>query len=188
MPRVCSPPHGVQQPDDCLKAQEVSGDSGGERVDRTLLCTRPYAEVRSLSEMTFNAFTTKRVSGWGKMTERTTSWPAICAVRNAAPFGSSEYANFTSWSLGLTFVHSSCMTLPFGLTDVQFLRSAPAIRSSSSTVLWNSSATWRRRSTRRSRTTEYSYERRPYAKVSREKFFTAAARAIKFRRQLAIAI
>ena len=120
MPRVCSPPHGVQQPDDCLKAQEVSGDSGGERVDRTLLCTRPYAEVRSLFEMTFNAFTTKRVSGWGKMTERTTSWPEICAVRNAAPFGSSEYANFTSWSLGLTFVHSSCMTLPFGLTDVQF--------------------------------------------------------------------
>jgi hypothetical protein len=53
------------------------------------------------------------------MTEQTTSWPAICAVRNASPFGSSEYVNFTSWLPGLAFVHSSCMTPPFGLTDVQ---------------------------------------------------------------------
>lgn len=53
------------------------------------------------------------------MTDQTTSWPAICAVRNAVPFGSSEHANFTSRSLGLIFVHSSCMTPPFGLTGVQ---------------------------------------------------------------------
>jgi hypothetical protein len=54
------------------------------------------------------------------MTEQTTSWPATCAVRNASPFGSSEYVNFTGLSLGLNFVHSSCMmTPPFSLTDLR---------------------------------------------------------------------
>ena len=53
------------------------------------------------------------------MTEQTTSWPAIWAVRNAVPFGSSEYVNFTSWWLELTVVHSSSMTPPFGLADAQ---------------------------------------------------------------------
>lgn len=55
------------------------------------------------------------------MTEQTTSWPAICAVKNASPVGSSEYVNFTSVSLGLTLVHSSFTIFSLGLTDVQLV-------------------------------------------------------------------